>query len=180
MSKSKKTILLLLIMASSLFFAAYNFVPVISVESKKVNFREFLKIKSALEKALSTSAAKFDGDLNTIAMMNLIEQEFLDILIDNVDRNLKLKAEEIVREAISKTPNLSLDKASEEIYGLSSKDFKRLVLLPQAKRDILDSYFKNKNEDVLQAWASLYGTASIKVYYPGYYWDTKEYTIKKK
>lgn len=179
MSKNKKIILFVLVLSSALF-TAYQFIPIISVEGKKVSYSEFLKIKSALYKALSISKSKVDGDLNAVAMMNLVEQEFLDILIDNVDRNLKVKAEEIVAEAISKTPNLSLSEVSEELYGLNSKDFKRLVLLPQAKRDLLDNYFKEKSEDILQAWASLYGTASIKVYYPGYYWDTKEYTIKRK
>lgn len=180
MTKNKKILTFVLILVLALFFIAYKFAPIISVEGKKASYSEFLKIKGALQQAINTSTSKIDGDLNTVAMMNLIEQEFLDILIDNVDRNLKLKAEEIVLEAISKTPNLSLDKASEEIYGLSSKDFKRLVLLPQAKRDLLDNYFKEKHEDVLQAWASLYGTASIKVYYPGYYWDTETFEIKKK
>lgn len=177
---NKKIIIFVLIFISALFFAAYNFAPVISVEGKKASYSEFLKIKGALQKALSVGTSKIESDLNSVVMMNLVEQEFLDILIDNVDRNLSLRAEEIVLEAISKTPNLSLDKASEEIYGLSSKDFKRLVLLPQAKRDLLDNYFKEKHEDVLQAWASLYGTASIKVYYPGYYWDTETFEIKKK
>ena len=159
---------------------AYRFAPIISVEGQKVPYFEFLKIRSALEKALGSGATEVEGDLNSIALLNLVEQEFLDILIDSVDRNLGVKAEELVEEAILKTPNLALDKVSEEIYGLNSSDFKRLVLLPQAKRDLLDNYFKEKKQDVLQAWASLYGTASIKVYYPGYYWDTKEYTIKKK
>ena len=113
-------------------------------------------------------------------MMNLMEQEFLDILIDNIDHNLKIKAEEVVTEAIAKTPNLSLDEVSKELYGLSSEDFRKLVLLPQAKRDLLENYFKKNNQDIIQAWASLYGTASVKVYYPGYYWDTKEYAIKRK
>lgn len=180
MSKNKKIIIFVLIFVLALFFVAYKFVPVLSVEGKRVNYTEFLKIKNALHKAFSVSKSQTDEDLNSIAMMNLVEQEFLDILIDNVDRNLHAKAEEIVEEAILKTPNLSLGEASEKLYGLSSQDFMRLVLLPQAKRDLLENYFKGKNEDILQAWASLYGTASIKVYYPGYYWDNKTYEIKKK
>ncbi|MEK7560102.1 MAG: hypothetical protein AAB522_02280 [Patescibacteria group bacterium] len=182
MFKGKKILIYTVILAVfvALAFAALKFVPVLSVEGKKVNYSKFLKIKNALDQSFSISKSSTSEDLNAVAMMNLVEQEFLDILIDNVDRNLVMKAQGLVEEAIQKTPNLSLNEASEKLYGLNSEDFKQLVLLPQAKRDILENYFKEKNRDILQSWASLYGTASVKVYYPGYYWDTTEYIIKKK
>ena len=180
MSKNKKIIIFVLIFISALLFAAFRFVPVLSVDGKRANYSDFLKIKNAIEKTNNISKDKMTGDLNSIAMMNLMEQEFLDILIDNIDHNLKIKAEEVVSDAISKTPGLSLGDVSKELYGLSSADFRKLVLLPQAKRDLLENYFKKNNQDIIQAWASLYGTASVKIYYPGYYWDTKEYAIKKK
>lgn len=180
MSKNKKIIIFVVLVVLVVIFTAYKFTPVISVEGKRAGYSEFLKIKGAIEKTNSISKVKINGDLNSIAMMNLMEQEFLDILIDKVDHNLKIKAEEIVSDAILKTPDLSLDDASKELYGLTSADFKKLVLLPQAKRDLLEDYFKKNNQDIVQAWASLYGTATIKIYYPGYYWDTKEYTIKRK
>src|SRR3989344_2084984 len=180
MIKSKKIIIFVLVVLSAVVFAGFRFIPVLSVQGKKANYSEFLKIKNAIEKTNTISKDKIIGDLNSLAMMNLMEQEFLDILIDNVDHNLKVKAEDIVSEAIIKTPDLSLDEVSEELYGLSSADFRKLVLLPQAKRDLLENYFKKNNQDIIQAWASLYGTASVKIYYPGYYWDTKEYAIKKK
>lgn len=180
MSKNKKILTFVLVAALVLFFAVYSFTPVLLVESKRIGYSKFLKIRGALEKFNSLSNIKLNEDLNTIALMNLVEQEFLDILINNVDHNLEIEADKIVEEAVLKTEGLSLKKASEELYGLSSEDFKKLVLLPQAKRDLLDKHFKEKKEDILQAWASLYGTASIKVYYPGYYWDKEIYSIKKK
>src|SRR3989344_3082855 len=180
MTKNKKIIIFVLVVLSASIFVGFRFVPVLSVQGKRASYSEFLKIRSAIEKTNFISKDKIPGDLNSVAMMNLMEQEFLDILIDSVDHNLKSKAEDIVAEAIAKTPDLSLDNVSEELYGLSSVDFKKLVLLPQAKRDLVENYFKKNNQDIIQAWTSLYGTASVKIYYPGYYWDTKEYAIKKK
>lgn len=180
MSRNKKILIIVSAIVLAAFWVGFRFVPVISVEGKMSSYSEFLKIRSALEKNTQVLKEKSKEDLNSVAMMNLLEQKLLDILIDNVDHNLKIKAEAMVLEAISKMPGLSLGEASEELYGLTSADFKRLVLLPQAKRDLLENYFKQKNQDIIQAWASLYGTATVKVYYPGYYWDTKEYSIKRK
>lgn len=180
--KNKKKIIFLIITALvvvTAFFVVPK-IPVLKVNGKNISYGKFLKIKGALEKFNSVSNLNLGDDIQEIALLNLIEQEFLDILIDNVDRNILFEAEKAVNEAIERTPNLSLDEASEELYNLSAQEFKSLVLIPQAKRDILDKYFKEKGDDILQAWASLYGTAPIKVYYPGYYWDTTEYTIKKK
>ncbi len=181
MKNKKKIIILsvLAVIAASAFFAVPK-IPVLSISGKKVSYGNFLKIKGALEKFNDVSNVNLGDDLAQIALLNLIEQEFLDVLIDGADRNILFESEKIVDEAIERTPNLALDKASDELYGLSAEDFKRLVLFPQAKRDLLDRHFQEKGQDILQSWASLYGTASIKVYYPGYYWDTTEYTIKKK
>src|SRR3989344_9518630 len=112
MSKNKKIIIFVLIFISALLFAAFRFVPVLSVDGKRANYSDFLKIKNAIEKTNNISKDKMTGDLNSIAMMNLMEQEFLDILIDNIDHNLKIKAEEVVSDAISKTPGLSLGDVS--------------------------------------------------------------------
>jgi len=179
--KNKKTIIFLIIVlvAISAFFAVQK-IPVVKVNEKNISYGKFLKVKGALDKFDSVSELNLTYDVGEIALLNLIEQEFLDILIDNVDHNILFEAEKLVAEAIVSTPNLSLDEASKELYSLNAKDFKNLVLIPQAKKDLLDKYFKEKGQDILQAWASLYGTATIKVYYPGYYWDTTEYTIKKK
>lgn len=180
--KNKKKIVFLIVIGVvglAAFFAVPK-IPVLKVGEKSISYSKFLKVKGALDKFNSISKLNMGDDVAQIALLNLIEQKFLDILIDSADRNILFEAEKMVEKAIEQTPNLSLGEASEGLYNLSADDFKNLVLLPQAKKDLLDKYFKEKGKDILQAWASLYGTASIKVYYPGYYWDTKEYTIKKK
>lgn len=180
MSKKKITILIVILAVGASAFFAVPKIPVLKVNGKNIGYGKFLKIKRALEKFNKISKVNLGDNINQISLLNLMEQEFLDTFINNVDRNILFEAQKVVDKAIERTPNLTLDKASEELYDLNAKDFKNLVLLPQAKKDLLDKHFNEKGQDILRAWASLYGTASVKIYYPGYYWDTTEYTIKKK
>ena len=179
-AKKKIIILSIIVIAAASAFWGVPSITVLKVNGKNISYGNFLKIKGALEKSNSFFEISMKEDPVEIAFLNLIEQDFLDILIDNVDRNILFESEKAVAEAIESTPNLSLDEASKKLYNLSAEDFKELVLIPQAKKNFLDKHFNEKGEDILMAWASLYGTATVKVYYPGYYWDTAEYTIKKK
>ena len=183
MKNKKKKIFLIVIalVAVSALFGVKQ-IPVLKVNGKNISYGKFLKIKGAIEKSNSVPQLRLgpEGDFGEIALLNLVEQEFLDALIDSTDRNILFEAEKTVNEAIERTPNLSLGEASKELYNLSAEEFKSLVLIPQAKKNLLDKHFNEKGQDILMAWASLYGTATVKVYYPGYYWDTKEYTIKRK
>ena len=102
----------------------------------------------------------------------------MDKLISQIDTTLDKKADDLVKQSIDQSPNLQLDTAARKLYGLSAEDFKELVLIPQAKRDLLTERFKDNQEQLNQMWEDLVKTADIKVYYPGYKWEGGE--IKKK
>ena len=84
-----------------------------------------------------------------------------------------------MEEAIKTTPNLSLGKASKKIYGLSEPDFKRLVLLPQAEKDLLTKHYEYNPAELENLLNDLAKNAQIKIYYPGYEWSDGEVRIKK-
>jgi len=160
-------------------------VPVISINGERVGLSEFLKVQSAVRNMDMNGNGGVlklsDEEVKGRVFGNMIDKVFLDELIGDVDASLEAGAREKVREAIEKEEkdsNLRLEEAARTLYGLSVKDFTELVLLPQAKRDLLTERFKNNPEQLNQMWNDLVKIADIKIYYPGYKWEGGE--VKKK
>ncbi len=160
--------------------AAYGFVPVMKIDGKTIAFSEYLKAYSAIKSydRISRRAATPGEEIKKQTLQVLAENRFLDILAERTSTDFKKQAERLVEESIKTTPNLSLGEASKKIYGLGEADFKRLVLLPQAKRDLLTKHYEYNPAELETLWNNLAKNAQVKIYYPGYYWDG-EVKIKK-
>ena len=166
----------------SIIFMVYGFAPVISVNGERASLSEFLKVQSAItnmDKNANNGVLKLSDDaIKERVFGNIIDKILMDALITRTDTSLDKKAEELVKQAIGQNPTLQLDEAAKTLYGLSAGDFIELVLLPQAKRDLLNERFKDNPTQLNETWESLIKTADIKIYYPGYKWEDGE--IKKK
>ena len=182
LKKKSVIILAVIILLGVAALAAFDFTPVISINGERASLSEFLKVQSAvrhMDMNENGGALKIsDEEVKQRVFGNIIDKVFLDVLIDQIDASLAKKADDLVKQAIEQSPNLQLDTAARKLYGLSAEDFKELVLIPQAKRDLLTERFKDNPEQLNQMWEDLVKTADIKVYYPGYKWEGGE--IKKK
>ncbi len=104
--------------------------------------------------------------------MNLIEQALLDEVITKTDPSLFQGADDLVAATLSRQTDMTkLKAATDRLYGLSLDDFKKLVLLPQAKKDLILKHYEADNAGIQKLWDSVRTAAKIKVYYPGFYWD---------
>lgn len=160
--------------------AAYGFVPVMKVGGKTIVFAEYLKVYSALNSydKISKRSAAPSAEITRRALETLVENRFLEILAERTSTDFKKEAERLVEESIKTTLNLSLGEASKKIYGLSEADFKSLVLLPQAEKDLLTKHYEYNPAELQNLLNDLAKNAQIKIYYPGFYWDG-EVKIKK-
>ncbi len=153
----------------------FGFLPVINVAGKSISLSQYLKVESALSQfdRVSQKTPSTTADIKKRTMGNLVEQKFLDILIENTDKNLYAKADKLVADTMeqSAAKGVSIKDAAYKIYGLSVKDFTDIILIPQAKRDVLLEYFGNDSAKLQQAWTDIYKNTKVKIYYPGYYWD---------
>ena len=68
-----------------------------------------------------------------------------------------------MEDSIKTTPNLSLEEAAKKIYGLSETDFKRLVLLPQAEKDLLTQHYSYNPAELQNLLNDLAKNAQIKI-----------------
>ncbi|MBI2023174.1 SurA N-terminal domain-containing protein [Candidatus Giovannonibacteria bacterium] len=160
-------------------FFSWGYLPVMKVNGEMVSYRTFSKILDAMntyDKAAG-KAPLAEAEMKRKVFSDLVEQKFLDETIAKTDPAMEKEAEALVEQAIKDTPGLNTKDASRLLFSLSEKDFKHLVLLPQAKRDVVMKRFET-NPDFPNMWSELYKNAQVSVYYPGFYWEEGE--IKSK
>lgn len=156
----------------------YGFVPVMKVEREIVTLAQFLKVYSAISHfdGLSQKNPSSDADLKRRAFTNIIESKFLDTIVKKTNANLG--ADELVEKLVSESKALSLGEASERLYGLSATEFKQLVLLPEARKELLERHYEYNPDELEKLWTDLYQTAEVKIYYPGFYWENGDIKTK--
>ncbi|QQG42519.1 MAG: hypothetical protein HYW15_03380 [Candidatus Giovannonibacteria bacterium] len=165
----------------------FSFLPVLKVGGRAASYAEFLSVYGALktfeERASPRSKARDAPatqvrELKRLALAELADNLFLDEMISKTDPGIFKKAEEIAETVLKDGKNSSLGRASEELYGLKLEDFKKFVLLPQAKRDALTDYYKGDEEKLSGTWLALKKNTAVKIYYPGFYWQDGDVKIK--
>lgn len=179
----KKYILLLLaiLFFGVLLYIGFGFLPVLNVEGQWASYSEFQKVYGAIrvfDQISKGGGARASEEMKKMALENIIENRLLDELIKEANTELAKKAEELVQKTLRENKNLSLDEASRNLYGISAADFQKLVLLPQAKKDLLADYYKSNPERLTDLWTTLLKSAKVRIYYPGFYWENGEVKIK--
>jgi len=67
-----------------------------------------------------------------------------------------------------------LEEAANKLYGLSAADFKKFVLIPEAEKDLLIKHYEYNPSELDDLWDFWTRNANVKIYYPGYYWESGE------
>lgn len=152
-----------------------NFYPVALTSKWIITDRQFNKIvESSLvyyQKTFSvytTSTpivdAKFQKEIKRAALDKLIEDKIINEILSE-----KLGSKELERLANDKLTTLSVNNdianASQALYNLSLKDFKNLVLMPEAKREILTEQGINLQE-IKKSYQPV-------ILIPGFYWQNE-------
>ncbi|MDP2668956.1 MAG: hypothetical protein Q8P07_03945 [bacterium] len=180
----KKYIIILAVVLLAVGVAVwyFGFAPVVSVDGKNASIGEFSKIKSAISHYDTVSGAvgtsTLPVELNRRVLSNIIETMLVDKLVSGTDPSINQRAGDVVKEALAGNKSFSLAEAAKRLYGLSEKDFIDLILIPQAKMNLLADYFKSEPAKLNAAWENTNKTADIKIYYPGYKWENGEVIVK--
>lgn len=179
-------ILLMVLFLGAVLYINFGFLPVLKVERESVGYSEFQKVYGAIgafDKISRNPASAGGGgtapeEMKKMALESIIENRLLDELIEEANPELAKKAEELVQKTLRENKNLSLDEASQSLYGISEADFQKLVLLPQAKKDALTDYYESNPERLDDLWTALIKSAKVQIYYPGFEWRDGEVKIK--
>ena len=152
-----------------------NFYPIALTSKWIITERQFNKIVNSslvyYQKTFSVyttstpiADAKFQKEIKRAALDKLIEDKIIDEILLK-----KLGSKELEKLVNGKITNLSINdevaNASQILYNLSLKDFKNLVLIPEAKREIL----KEQGIDLQEIKKSYRPIILI----PGFYWQNE-------
>ena len=85
-------------------------------------------------------------------------------LVQNFDEQVYLRIE----DALAKGKNT--EAAAKLVYGLSLKDFRTLVLRPQARRDVVAEALKEENQDFFNWLLAEKKNASVQVVFIDFRW----------
>jgi predicted transcriptional regulator len=160
----------------------FGFAPVLSVDGKSVSMGEFSKIQTAItqsdELSHKNSTTTPATEIKKMVLWNIIDRKLLDKIVNDTDPSIEQKAIDIVNEALAGNQEFSLAEASRRLYGLTEKDFIALVLIPQAKRNLLSDRFKDDPSLLNKKWEDMTNSANVKIFYPGFYWENGEVKLK--
>lgn len=161
-----------------------GFYPVVLVNGKPLYFRTWKKLEIAsmrfakvqLEKiqkkpfdfsAKENAGLLLQGRKETLALM--IE----DIIIEQQGKQLTDDFEKLtgvrVEDALRKGKNTG--QAAELFYGLSIGDFRELVLLPQARRDILREELEKKGQNFESRLTEIKKKSRVRMLFVPFKWN---------
>lgn len=162
------------------FVSHLGFYPVAVVNYQPIFARDFnLVVGSAFnfyvhaidtykKDALTDSdAAKLYAEISRATLDKMIEER---ILAHELDARFGQSGLAEVDKKLSGVDNKKLGAAVSTLYGLTDEKFKKIVLEPQAQREVLTDDFKKKNEDFAAWLLSAKRSASIYVFLPGFVW----------
>ena len=184
MKNKKTTIIIALILTIGIgaYIIISHSYPVVLVGSQLISAGDFREHYSGAYKYYRNILELYAKDaavLNADETKKEIERAVLDGLIEDVliDEELKkiMSAADLgrmVEEKISKIARSGekLGESASILYGFSADDFKKRVLIPQAKSDILGNRIFLENGNFEEKLKELKRNAKVVILIPGFSW----------
>ncbi|MEK7549130.1 MAG: hypothetical protein AAB496_01400 [Patescibacteria group bacterium] len=188
-----KNLFLAILLGVITIFGAYfilsDFYPVALVDFKIINARDFNKdysgaliyYKNALDVYVRDSAL-----INADEVKNELKRAVLDNLIENILIDKELKSElsfsdidELADKKIEEaTRGKSVKEEAKTLYGFYYEEFKDRVLIPQAKKEILEERLFSKRENFEEKIIEAKSKAKVMIFLSGFEWNGKEVIIR--
>lgn len=189
--KRKRNFIILLISATGIIaaFVFFGYYPVAFVGIKPIFAgdynKNFLTSLNYYEKALKIYANDSQALKADEAKIE-IKRAVLDNLIENILIEKELKKEikqgdldALIEKKINEIPKDRItDEAIESLYRFSFGEFRKRVLEPQAKKEILENRMFLAEIDFNEKMKNARAQAKVAVFLTGFEWNGKEVIIK--
>lgn len=170
-------VILIIVMAGLYPVALVNGSPIWRNSLRKAEEAE-KKLTNTQAKSFGFKPVNFTSSANK-DLLNGLRQDILTTLIDNKiikEDGVKVveKFEELSRKRMMDTlqgGGADLSKAVRTVYNLSLKDFENMVLLPQARRDVLRVFLANEGKNFEEWIKEIKSKKSVKLFLVPYRWD---------
>ncbi len=191
---NRKKIIILILSAVFIGIVAvisFKLYPIVFVGWQPVVYADFNNNYNAAvfyyEKAISTYNKSNADIINSLEVRNEIKRAGLeasieDILISNELRKIFSSSE--LKNQIDKSiavviQSKDIGKETETLYGLSSGEFTKYFLEPQARKEILEARLRLENGSFEQWLTSAEKQAKVMIFLPGFEWKDGTVVIKK-
>lgn len=173
----------------SYYFIHFGYYPVAIVNSKLITakalneeyvvaYRYYAGAALLAGKVEEIGKPEFKKELRRATLNDLIEKVFISgELQKRIGEDLGGIVQNKISASVSDTDNL--EEAAQSLYGLSLADFQEMVLVPQAKREILEGrLFLEKKE--LGGWlVEAASNAKVFILTPEFYWDINKVALRE-
>ena len=164
--------------------------PVVIINRSFITAKNFNEDFSASLNYYEQNQKIYGGDsqlLQSEEIRNEIKKTLLTSLIEDIliDEELRkeVKSEDLARLVINKISDVkqgeNAEKAAKILYGFPYDIFKKKVLEPMAKREILESRFYLNNKNIDEYLEEIKSKTKIIILLPEFDWNGKEVIMKK-
>ena len=168
------------VFAGGLYPVAWvNGSPIFYATWKKIekSEKQFLNVRQKISESNRISAASSlevfnDNNPSLFALSFLIDDKITEKEGMEVVKNLGELSQKRMNDTLAAQGDMS--SAVKAVYGLSLNDFKRLILKPQARRDVLSVFLASQNLDYAEWLNQKKEQASVKIFFGPFSWNGKE------
>ncbi len=180
--------LFIVIIGWFVFTANYPVVFVNLQPISAVNFnKNYIASLAYYKNALETYNNKYAKALEADEIKNEIKRALLESMIEDIliEKELKKEIKEsdlknlIAKRTEEVIKNQNIGAAAEKLYGFSFNDFKNRVLIPRAKKEILESRIFLSGGNFEERIKEMKLKAQVMIFLPGFEWDGKGVIINK-
>lgn len=167
------------------YYLAHNgLYPVIIVNSKFIFQRTFEKEFQAAAVYYQNALRTYSGNSNLNredlrGFFQEIRRAALDNLIENtlIYNELQRRAGKALNEIVDKKLP-AFKESAVALYGMTAEEFKKMVLIPQARREVLEGRFLLEKQDFAEWLFKEKQDAQIYILLPQFNWDGSQVAVK--
>ncbi len=178
-------LLILFLGLGSYYLVHFGYYPVAFVNAKMITARSLNNDFVAAYQYYGNVLVARGADVKSEGFKRELNRQLLNRAIDNILVNKGLEIivgkdlAQIMENKLS-APNLSSAELAESVknlYGLSLPEFRELVLVPQAEREVLEGRLTLQKKE-LTAWLNeARGLARVWILLPNLSWNGKEVVV---
>ena len=170
-------VVLLLFGLSSFYIVHYGFYPIALINGEIVLARDYYQIVNSGYVFYTSALATYQKVKLSVPDANKLYQDIVkasfDKLIEQklIDQEFSLRKGALVKDLVDKTlssiKNGNLKEPVAKLYGLTMPEFKKIILEPQAKRELLIEDFKAHQENFNDWLSSAKANVNLRILMPG-------------
>lgn len=174
---NKKLILFILglILLTALFLRVRSSLLVLSVNGEMLKWEDFNSVKLGYSRFRDLNKSNVsDEDIEKGIMFSFVEDVLIKKELEKSGRGREI-IDKMVEGSIRDADQEKISDATSRLYGWTLGEFKKIVLEPQARRNLIDEEFRVKNIDFTSWLEKSMLEADVSVYFLRWKWSGSEF-----